>query len=349
MKKSIAVIGTGAIGSSVAGDLARAGLDVTLIDQWPEHVAAMKAHGLNVTIPDGDYRVPVRAINLGEVSSLRERFDVVLMSCKSYDSVWTAHLIKPHLAEDGVLISVQNSVNDETLSPIVGSARILGCAFELSAEVFTPGTVQRNTPRGKTWFGIGEHHGRITPRLREIESIFKHVGKVECTTNIWGSKWSKLVNSSMILGPFGMLGMQSYEATAIPEVFKLCVQLGRETMAVGQAHGINFEPIFGLSVEQFMGSDDHVVETLLRTILLHHGPELARKLRGVVLQDFLKGRMTEAAHLNGLVVRKGREAGIPTPANAAVMQVIDRIERGELKPVRTNITLVENLLKGDEA
>lgn len=344
MPKSIAVIGTGAIGSSVAADLARAGLDVTLIDQWPEHVAAMKADGLKVTIPDGDFTVPVRAINLGEVACLRNTFDVVLLSAKSYDSVWMAHLIKPHLAADGVLISVQNSVNDEVLAPIVGPSRSLGCAFELSAEVFTPGIVQRNTPRDKTWFGIGEHHGRITPRLRAIEALFRHVGKVDCTTNIWGSKWSKLINSSMILGPFGMLGMQSYEATAIPEVFKLCVRLGRETMAVGQAHGINFEPIFGLSVEQFMGSEDHVVETLLRTILLHHGPEQSRKLRGVVLQDFLKGRMTESAHLNGLVVRKGREAGVPTPANCAVMQVIAEIERGRLKPQRTNIARVEQIL-----
>jgi len=341
--KSIAVLGTGAIGSSVGADLARAGLDVTFVDQWAEHVAAIKADGLTVIMPNEEYRVTPRVIGIGEVSNLRQPFDVVLLSAKSYDSVWMAHLITPYLAPDGTFVSVQNGLNDEALAPIVGPARILGCAFELSAEVFTPGIVQRNTLREKTWFGLGEHHGRITPRLTEIEAILKHVGTVAPTTNILGAKWSKLINSSMILGPFGMLGMQSWEATAIPEVFKLCVRLGRETMAVGQALGITIEPIFGLSVEQFMGSEDHTIETLLRTILVHHGPQ-AKKIRGVVLQDFLKGRMTEAGHLNGLVVRKGREVGVPTPANAAVMQLIGEIERGRLKPERTNIALIERML-----
>ncbi len=52
MKKNIAVLGTGAIGSSVGADLAKAGYDAVLIDQWPAHVEAMKKNGLRVTMPD---------------------------------------------------------------------------------------------------------------------------------------------------------------------------------------------------------------------------------------------------------------------------------------------------------
>ena len=82
----------------------------------------------------------------------------------------------------------------------------------------------------------------------------------------------------MILAPFGMLGLQSWEATEIPEVFKLCIKLGRETLAVGSTLGYTIEPIFGLSAAEFMGSADEIVEKLLVTIVRHHG-ETARKVR----------------------------------------------------------------------
>jgi 2-dehydropantoate 2-reductase len=341
--KKIAVLGAGAIGSSIAADIARAGHDLTVIDQWPAHIDAMKADGLRVKIPDEDIHVAVDAQHLCDVCTLNRTFDLVLLSAKSYDSAWMAQFIAPYLAADGVLVPVQNSLNDEWVAPIVGRGRDVACAFELSAEVFTPGLVQRNTMRDRTWFGIGELDGRITPRLAEIQKILACAGKVTITPNIHGAKWAKLVNSSMILAPFGMLGLQSWEATEIPEVFSLCVKLGRETMAVGAALGITIEPIFGMSAEEFNVSTDAIVEKLLRAILIHHG-ETARQVRGVVLQDYLKGRMTETDYLNGLIARKGRAAGVPTPANDAVVEINRRIRAGELKPARTNIEVAYRLL-----
>jgi len=170
------------------------------------------------------------------------------------------------------------------------------------------------------------------------------VAKVSVTTNIWGAKWTKLVNSSMILSVFGMLGLQSWEATDIPEVFKLSIQVGRETMAVGAALGYTMEPIFGFSAEELMGSTDEIVEKLLRAVLCHLGAS-ARKTRGVVLQDYAKGRYTEADFLTGVVVQKGREAGIPTPANAAVAHINQQIRLGVLKPERSNLSRVEAMLR----
>jgi 2-dehydropantoate 2-reductase len=148
----------------------------------------------------------------------------------------------------------------------------------------------------------------------------------------------------MILAPFGMLRLQSWEAIEIPEVFRLCIRLGRETAAVGAALGHTIEPIFGLSTAEFMGSTDEVVEKLLRTVVIHHG-ETARQVRGVVLQDYLKGRLTETDWLSGLVARKGVEAGVPTPANTAVVEINRRIRAGELKPERANLALVEEMLR----
>ncbi len=343
MTSRIAVLGTGAIGSSVGADLARSGYDVTLVDQWPAHVEAMRRRGLRVVMSDDDFTVPVRACHLCDLAGMKAAFDIVLLAAKSYDTRWLTALIEPHLAPDGVMVGLQNGMNDEAIASIVGIERTLGCVVELSAEVFTPGWVQRNTTRSTTWFGFGELDGRITPRLKTIESLMRSTAKISVTTNITGAKWTKLVNSSMILSVFGMLGLQSWQATEIPEVFKLCIRVGRETVAVGAALGYQLEPIFGFTAEQMLGSTDETVEKLLRAVLGHLGPN-ARKARGVVLQDYLKGRRTEVECLSGVVVEKGRLAGVPTPANAAVLHVNEQIRAGALKPDPSNIAIVERLL-----
>lgn len=340
----IAVLGAGAIGGSVAADLVRAGHDVLLVDQWPAHVEAIKAEGLRVASAAGEERYRVRALHVCELSALAPQLELVFLAPKSYDTRWMAELARPYLAPYAVVVGLQNGMNDEEIAAIVGWGRVLGCAFELSAELFTPGRVQRNTARERAWFGLGELHGRITPRLREIGAVLEAAGRVALTANIHGAKWAKLVTSAMILAPFGMLGMQSWEAIEVPEVFRLCIRLGREALAVGAALGYAVEPIYGLGADAFLGSSDETAEKLLRTIVEHHG-EQARKVRGVVLQDYLKGRETETEFLTGLVVRKGREANVPTPANEAVAEINRRIRRGQLRPQRSNLALVEALLR----
>lgn len=336
MAGQIAVVSAGAIGSSVAADLTRAGMQVAVIDQWPAHVEAMKVDGLRVAMPDTEEHTPVEAYHLCEVSSLRREFDVVLLAAKSHDTVWLAHFIQPYLKADGVVVGLQNGMNNDALIQVVGRSRVIGCVVELSAEVFTPGKVQRNTDRHRTWFGLGELDGGITPRLTELKALMANAGRVSLTDNIEGAKWTKLVNSSMILAPFASLGMRSYEAVEIPRVRELCARLGSETLRVGAAHGYRIEAIFGRSPEEFDLPDEQIVDKLLYA-LLHDLGKASHTARGVVLQDFLKGRRTETAYLNGLVSHKGRQVGIPTPANDAVVDVCQRIERGALTPNPANI------------
>ena len=64
MINRIAIIGAGAIGSVVGGFLTKAGRDVTLVDQWPEHVETMRAKGLRLSGTIGDFVVPVKALHM---------------------------------------------------------------------------------------------------------------------------------------------------------------------------------------------------------------------------------------------------------------------------------------------
>ena len=63
-----------------------------------------------------------------------------------------------------------------------------------------------------------------------------------------------------------------------------------------------------------------------------------------MLQDYLKGRYTEVDFLSGVVVKKGKEVDIPTPANAAVVEINHQIRLGLLQPERFNLQLVREML-----
>ena len=105
----------------------------------------------------------------------------------------------------------------------------------MSAEIFTPGLVKRNTTPQTTWFGIGELDGMATPRLREIEAIMRHVGHVELTGNIYSTKWTKLV-ANVSLNTVTALGRARVgPAFAEPRAVELMLALGREVVAVAQA------------------------------------------------------------------------------------------------------------------
>ena len=88
----IGIIGAGAIGCVVGGLLTRAGRDVTLIDQWPEHVEAMKRDGLRLSGTCGEHRIPVKALHIHEAQLIEEPFDAVFVAVKSYDTEWATAL-----------------------------------------------------------------------------------------------------------------------------------------------------------------------------------------------------------------------------------------------------------------
>jgi len=334
----IAVLGVGAIGSCIGADLTRAGYDILLIDQWPDHVEAMKRDGLNISIADAEFNVPVRAAHLCELPVINEQFDIVLLTCKSYDSCWMAELIKPHFKPRGVLVSIQNSMNNEWLIPIIGYQKNIGCVVELSAELFEPGRIKRNTDSNKTWFALGELHGHKTARLTTITEVLSNAGRVDITTNIWGAKWTKLIANSMMQAVSGLLGLPDYEATSMPGVFDICIQTGREATAVGIASGYEIEAIYGLSPDEFTGSTDEMLKKNLKTLTSHIG----KKSLNSVLQDHLKGRYNEVDFLNGLIVKKGKETGVQTPVNLELVRLTNMIRNKEITPSIDNINLVRN-------
>src|SRR4051794_27457553 len=151
----IAVLGAGANGASIGADLTRAGHDVTLVEQWPAHVEAMRADGLRIVMPAEETLTEVRAHHLCDVATFRAQFDVVFVVMKAYDTRWACQLMEPYVKPDGLVVGVQNGMTADVIAEVVGPHRALGAVIEVSSEMTEPGVVQRHVPPSKSWFAVG--------------------------------------------------------------------------------------------------------------------------------------------------------------------------------------------------
>src|SRR5262249_20655435 len=140
----IAIIGAGAIGSVVGGMLTKSGRDVTLIDQWPEHVEAMRRQGLRLSGTCGDHVIRVKAMHVHELQSVSKPFDAAFVAVKSYDTEWATALVLPYLAQpDGHVVDFQNDINYERVAAVAGRQRTLGCVITIGARLYEAGRVLR--------------------------------------------------------------------------------------------------------------------------------------------------------------------------------------------------------------
>ena len=340
MLDRLAFVGAGAVGGSVAADLIDAGYAITVFDQWPDHVEAMRSEGLQVTMPGLAVRVPVDAHHLCDLASLQPVFDVVFTAVDAYDARWTARLIEPYLAADGVLVGIQNSMTVHDHAEVVGRERTVGCVVELSAEMFEPGVIKRNTDRAGTWMGLGELDGSTTPRVEAIAAMLSSAASTAVTENIYGAKWTKLVSNCMMMGPYALFGLKEQATSRLDGMMDISATLGREAATVGEALGYQLEPIFGLTADDFSGASDDALRTALMRLLDDVGDDALNTM----IQDQLKGRRSEFEQINGLVASEGERLGIPTPANDAVVGLSRQIDRGQLEMSVSNLDRLKALL-----
>jgi 2-dehydropantoate 2-reductase len=343
MGQRIAIIGAGAVGCYAGSYMAQAGEDVTFVDMWPEHVETMRAKGLRIShIKDvPEFTVPVRAIHLTELQHVsKERpFDIAFVCVKSYDTAWATLMVKQYLAPGGFVVSLQNCMNEETVAGIVGWGRTLGAiASSITVDLCEPGHVRRASGKGgaaHTVYRVGEVHGRITDRAKEITRLCALSDSALTTPNLWGERWSKLVTNGMANGLSACTGSVSKEILTDDVLRHFTARLGSEAIRVGQALGYTLEEIHHIDPEVIARAgegdaaakreyDEHRLEEAKKPGGGAHRPSMG--------QDMVKGRRTEIEFINGFIVDKAKAIGIATPANAALTDIVKRVEKGELQP-----------------
>lgn len=350
MGKRIAIVGAGAVGAYVGGYLARAGEDVTLIDPWPEHVEHMRREGLRLSglSEEECFSTPVAAIHLTQVQSFARdgAIDIAFICMKSYDTEWATMLVKDYLSPGGFVVSLQNCINEDRIAGIVGWGRTLGCiASQIAVELSGPGQVRRGVPRGgdaHTVFRVGEVHGGVTPRAEAVADLLASIDSSKVTTNLWGERWSKLVANAMRNGVSAASGLSSNDCDREPVARWLSVRVAGEAVKVGLAQGYRLETIYRFQPEEWVAAmeGDASVRDRIDASFLEAAGKRRDGLRPSMGQDVLKGRRTEIDYINGLVVARGRELGIPTPANEGLTEAVKRVERGEAAPSLENVASI---------
>ena len=348
MAERILIFGAGAVGGYVGGYLARAGADLILVDAWPAHVAAMRADGITLEglTAAECFNQRVRAIDIAELQGLvREApIDIAFCCVKAYDTDWAARLIRDYLAADGFVVSLQNGINEEVIAGAVGWGRTVGCiAAKIAVELTGPGRIRRSAPLGgpaHTVFRVGEAHGRITPRVERVRDLLARIDSAKTTSNLWGERWSKLVANAMANGISAATGRSSAECNGERSLRRLAIRIGGEAVRVGRAHGFDLVASSGLEPDVWdragqaadTGATDSPDLARVEDTLLAGAKTRRPGSRPSMGQDVQKARRTEIEFLNGLVVRRGQEIAIPTPANLGLVKAVQQVERGVAQP-----------------
>ena len=350
MAPRIAVVGAGAVGGYVGGNMKRAGHDVMMIDPWPEHVEAVRAHGLHLYGRSAEecFAVKVPIMHLTELQSLSKQkpIDIAIVSVKSYDTEWATMMIRQYLAPGGYIVSLQNCMNEERIAGVVGWGRVVGCiAAAISVDLYEPGHIRRMVPRGgaaHTVFRVGEVHGRVTQRVEQLAKMIESCDSTKVTTNLWGERWSKLCLNGMRNGVSAATGLGGNEMDRDDAIRRFCIQLGGEAVRVGQALGFELEHIGKLDPDRLAraSTGDRAALEEVEAILIagSNATSRAEVQRPSMGQDMLKGRRTEIDFMNGLIAEKGAEIGIATPAQVALVEAVKRVERGQVPARPENIS-----------
>jgi 2-dehydropantoate 2-reductase len=337
----IAIAGTGAVGGTTGAYLRRAGRDVLLVDGWHQNVEAIRRDGLVLKGRDEEFRVEPRALHLDELARLDAPLDTVLLAVKSYDTEWMVRALLPYLAPDGCIVSLQNGVNEDRIAELAGRERTVGCVVHFSVGMFEPGVATRYTRADWLTFTLGELDGRRSERLARLAELLEPAGPVEVSGDIWGVLWMKLAVNAMNNGLTGLTGLTSPGLWTDPRGFAAMVRIGGEVVAVCQAAGHRMHPIEPTgaprplepaALRRAAEGDEAALDDVRASFV---GAAEARRKGGrenlsSLLQDVMKRRRTEIDYLNGYVARRGSELGVAAPANALVVELVHRLERGEL-------------------
>ena len=344
MGKRIAVVGAGAVGGYLGGHLARTGNDVTLIDPWPEHIEAIRARGLQLSgmTDEETHTVSVPTMHITEVQSLSKQrpIDIAIVSSKSYDTEWSTVMIRPYLSTDGFVVSAQNSINEETIARVVGWGRTVGCIVgnNFGVDLYEPGCVRRTMPRDFKTVSlyVGEAHGRVTPRAQEFCDMLAAIDGAAVTTNLWGQRWSKLCVNGMRNGVSAATGMSGNERDAHDVIRRVVIRLAGEAIRVGRALGYELEHITGIEPSRLLAASDGDAGALAQ-VEAHMKKGTSSQARSnfqrpSMAQDIQKGRRTEIGELNGFIVQKAKEASCAAPTHERIVEIVRRVERGEISP-----------------
>jgi 2-dehydropantoate 2-reductase len=306
-RPSVVVIGAGAMGGLFGGLLAEGGLDVTLVDAWPEHVVAIRSGGLRIVGVGGDRNIAVRATT--DARDI-ESADVILFQCKSFANEAAATSAKHLFTGRTVAITFQNGLgNEATLGRVLGDDNVLGGLTAQAGLVEAPGVV-RNFGDLPTY--IGEMAGGLSHRTTAIAAAFtRHGLPTWASGEIKREKWKKLLGNVALGAISAVTDLRSVEIMRVPELRQAVFRSVDEAAAVAEAEGISLDVA-------------EAREVLMRLVGTSGGG--TGNSKSSMREDIIRRRPTEIDTIHGAVARLARQHTIPTPTIDTMIALVKGIE-----------------------
>jgi 2-dehydropantoate 2-reductase len=179
----------------------------------------------------------------------------------------------------------------------------------------------------------------MTERAQEVCRLVSHADSAKATDNLWGERWSKLVANSSANGVSACTGLPGAELTANDTIRHFQARLASEAIRIGQRLGYKLEEI-GHQAPELIAQAGEGDATALKAYDEHRlaAPRGSAEQRPSMGQDMAKGRRTEIEFLNGFVVREGAKVGLQARANERLVDIVTKVERGELQQDPRHIT-----------
>jgi 2-dehydropantoate 2-reductase len=300
----ICIVGCGAVGSLFAAQLAQLDdVEVWAYDLDQARVDAINAGGLRLSGADevvGRLRATTDAQELPACE-----FGIVATK-----SMHTGPAIEAtaHAFADGSVCTVQNGLgNEETLAEHV-SRVIRGTTFP-AGRILEPGHVQWDV-KGDTTIGPFEPSPASEEAIRALADACTRAGmSTEAVADARGPQWRKVIFNAAT-NPVGALtGLTHGRVCDDPPLRALVTGLVDEGKAVAAAQGIELD-----------ADPEDLIDHAAR-------PDVAYDHKASMLQDVEGRRQTEIDYLNGGIVRFGREHGVATPLNEAILALVKGVER----------------------
>jgi 2-dehydropantoate 2-reductase len=303
----VVVVGAGAMGGLFGGLLAEGGLDVTLVDAWPEHIARIKQNGIRIVGVGGDRDIKVKATT--DASEI-ESADVVLFQCKAFANAAAANSAKHLFGGSTVAITFQNGLgNEQALGAVLDEANVIGGLTAQAGLAEGPGVV-RNF--GDLPTHIGEMTGGLSDRTVAIAKAFTAHGlPVTASADIKREKWKKLLGNVALGAISAVTDLRSFEIMRIPELQEIVFRAVDEAAAVAKAEGVALDVAEARSV-------------LMKLVDTSGGGTGSSK--SSMREDIIRKRPTEIDTIHGAVAQLARQHKVPAPTIDTMVAMVKGVQ-----------------------
>ena len=295
----IGFLGCGAMGSIYAGNLTKAH-EVYIFDAMPAVCEAVNTTGITIDEPDGSTRVYHPVIATTDPSTIGE-MDIMIVFVKYLFLESALEKCKTMIGPNTIVLSLQNGVgNYDEIAKVVPEKQICCGTTAHGATNLGPGH-SRHTGVGPT--NVGTIKGGHESAEKVAEALRAGGFEVNVQANVMQLIWHKLFANIAINAITALLDVTNGTIAENEHERDLAEKMVREAVAVANATGCTFD-----------------VEAELKNafdVALATGTN-----RSSMLQDVTRKGITEIKIINGAVVKEGKAAGVPTPYNEAIVDLI---------------------------